>query len=471
MLELSADSIKNMIIVLLLVLIAPFVINCFFAYPQTDDFMCSAIARDMGFFKSQYHWFMTWSGRFTSIALISSNPLVYNWSAGYKLFLVFCMFCLFFSVYTFFNGLTNCALSCREKLIITLSVLFAFFDQMDDVRSGLYWMSGVIPYQVAGALMLYFFALKLQINQNNKSNALFSKCAVLIIAFLLGGTNEIVLVLVLLISSLSTIVTYVLHKKVSPFQAASMIAVVSGSSVGIFAPGNFARLSVYHERMSLFSAVQNSFDITLTSVGVWITSPLTLMLMSMVLFIVVSNHEIKNTFRCYSILYSICTLFVLVFSCFFIPFWCTGKQPENRVLNMIYFLFLIGWTINLAIIFAHFGDYILHLVKKIPFKTGCFVAAIYMIVLFGLGTSNFMLVAKDLFSGASFRYSTEMRYRQTQLTGSDCNNCLLDDIPVTPSSLYFYFLGPNRDYWVNQYYAAYFGKKSVALIKHKLNQH
>jgi hypothetical protein len=132
---------------------------------------------------------------------------------------------------------------------------------------------------------------------------------------------------------------------------------------------------------------------------------------------------------------------------------------------MIYLFFLIGWMINLAINFAHFGETVIRIIKKIPIKQGCIVVVAYMIALFSLGTSNFVLVTKDLLSGDSFRYNAEMLQRESQLINFDKDICTLENIKNTPRSLFFFFIGLDGEYWVNRCYATYFGKKSVTLTK------
>ena len=463
--KLFPESTKKIVIILLIALIAPFVINCFFAYPQTDDFCYSHISRSMGFIKTQYHVYVTWSNRFTSTALLSINPLVYKSLAGYKL--VFAIFILaqLASIFILTDALTKKMLTWQEKLIFALTLLFAFLDQMDDLRSGLYWMAGVITYQVSETLMFLYVALFLFINQDQKNDNLLNKCVAIILAILLGGTNEIVMALVLLITTLFILNSYAVKKIINPFQAATFIAVVTGSSICLFAPGNFNRISEYHDRKNIIITAWNALNSALTSIEVWVTSPMTLILMAMVLFAVTSKPQLRILFGGFKIAISTCLLLLLIFLCFFIPYWATGMYPQNRVLNMIYLFFLIGWMINLAIIFAHYGETILHLINKIPIKTGGIVVAAFMIALFFFGTSNFMLVSKDLLSGESIRYNAQMRQRESQVINSDKDDCTLESITSTPRSLFFYFIGQDKDFWVNGCYAMYFGKKSVVLSK------
>ena len=463
----KAETIKKIVTTLLIFLIFPFIINCFFAYPQTDDFCYSQIARSMGFFKTQYHVYVTWSGRFTSTALLSINPMVYQSLFGYKLVFAALILAQVVSIYLLTDALTEKTLSWEEKLIFALMLLFTHLDQMDDLRSGLYWMAGVVTYQVAETLLFLFIALCLLINQDCKKGSLFNKCVVILLAILLGGTNEIVMVLVLLGTTLLILSSYVVKKIINPFQVATYISVVTGSCVCLLAPGNMNRLSDYHERKNLFITSWNALNSALTSIKVWITSPLTLILMGMVLYAIINKPQLRTLFDGFKIVSSACLLLFMTFLCFFIPYWSTGMYPQNRVINMIYLFFLIGWMINVAIIFAHFGETILHLINKIPVKIGCTVVATFMIVLFSIGTSNFMLVTKDLLSGESFRYNSQMRQRELQIINSIEDNITLENITSTPRSLFFCFIGQDKNNWVNGCYAKYFGKKSAVLLNNK----
>lgn len=465
--KLSPETIKNIVIIVLIALISPFVVNCFFAYPQTDDFCYSQIARSMGFFKAQYHVYVTWSNRYTSTALLSINPLVYKSLAGYKLAFALLILVQLTSIYLLTDAITKKILSWQEKIIFALAMLFAFIDQMDDIRSGLYWMAGVITYQVAETLLFSYIALLMFMRQGSKYDNMLNKCLVIMLAILLGGTNEIVMALTLLITSLVIISSYAEKKFISSFQIVTFMAVIAGSSICLLAPGNFNRMSDYHDRKNIIITAWYALNSSIAPMQVWLTSPLTLILMAMVMFAVISKPQLRILFGGFRIVSSVFLLLLIMFICFFIPYFGTGMYPQNRVVNMIYLFFLIGLIINVAIISAHYGETIQCFMMKIPFKTGCIIVAAFMFVLLTLGTSNFMLVTKDLISGHSFSYYEQMRQRESQVVNSDKDDLTLEEITSTPGSLFFYFIGQDKDYWVNSCYAKYFDKKSVALINNR----
>jgi hypothetical protein len=224
-------------------------------------------------------------------------------------------------------------------------------------------------------------------------------------------------------------------------------------------------MHAYGERRHLLSTAWHTLTSSLASIEVWITSPLTMILMCIVFKAMISKPQLKVQFGNFRIEAAASILLLLIFICFFLPYWSTGMPPQNRVVNMIYLLFLIGWMIILALIFARFGEPIRNFLKIIPKKTAIIIFAAYMIALFSLGTSNFVLVTKDLISGESFLYNAEMQQRTAQIINSGKDECTLENIKSTPRSLFFYFLSYDKDDWINRGYAAYFGKKSIELKK------
>ena len=462
---LSLNSTRIILITLLTILVLPFIINCFFAYPQTDDFCFAHMSYNLGFLKAQYNMFFEWTGRFTSTALLSINPLVYHSLTGYNFTLAFIMLSLFASIFLLTNALIKKAVSWQGKLIFSLTIFFAYLDRIDDIRSAFYWMAGAITYQIALTLLIAYILLLLKIDEDRNNGKLPHKYLAVFIGFFLCGTNEIILVITLIITAYFVVNNYWMNKQLNIFQAAIVTVVTVGGGLGVLAPGNYVRLLKSYERQSIVVTAWYAFKKTLVTVGYWMTSPMTVILMAMILFAAIRMPDIKPIFVRFRIISSLSILFLFTFLCFFIPYWCTGAPPDNRVINMTYLIFLVGWLISCAIIAVRYGEPLVDALKIIPVKTGVVFVVVFMFFLFSIGSSNFSLVAKDLLSGDSFKYNIEMRQRALQITTSDQENCSLKKNSVMPDSLYFYFIGPDKNYWVNSCYAKYFGKKSVIVTK------
>ncbi|UFS69739.1 DUF6056 family protein [Geomonas sp. RF6] len=453
----------HLMVVVLLLAISPFLVNFYFVHPQTDDFAYSAISMEKGFLEAQHHWYTTWTGRFTSSALLSLNPLVFNSITGYKLSLAIVAAAQIAALYLLVAEVTARALSRQQRLIFTLALAFAFLDQMDDIRSGLYWMAGVVTYQVAESLLILYLAALVHIVQGRRDDNLLLKFLTPILGLLLCGTNEIVAVVTLLATALALYHAHAATKAIDRFQVVTVAVVAGGNYLALMAPGNFVRLGQYTQHKPVLVTAVETLRYALPLLQTWATAPVTLILMYMVFSAVTGHPALRQTFRSFRIAGSALSLSVLLFAAFFIPYHSTGAPPQNRVINMIYLFFLIGWLLNVALFSAHFGEKVVALMRRVTFKGSGLVASALIIPLIPLQTSNFALVANDVLSGNSSRYHEELQRRELQVMTSHEETIIVEPLTATPGSLYFYFVSLDGKYWVNKYYAACFGKKSVVL--------
>lgn len=439
MAQTRSDSLKTAALLFLVVLIAPFIVNCFFAYPQTDDFMFSVASRDSGFLKAQYDTYINWSGRFTSTALLSINPLVYGSLTGYRTVFAVVIAAQIASLYLLAGALTRDVLSRRERVLIALALFFAFLDQMNDVRSGLYWMAGVVTYGVAQAMMALWLSLVLLLHQDRHRNTTHLQGGVLLLSLLLGGTNEIALVLTVFGATLFLWFRYRATGRVGLFHVGTLVAALTGGSLAALAPGNFARMSgQYHVQRDLAVVAWDALQASLASMAVWVTTPLALMLMAAVFFAVTGRPRLRAALSGVTVPSALLILFLVMFTSFLVPYWATGSYPQNRVLNMIYFCFLAGWLILVAIIAAGAGEAVVGSIRNVCSRRWGLLTA-GLAALFSIQSSNAVMVSRDLASGLSYRYSKEMEQKQSQLTQDPCDVCTVRDVVNRPASLYFTF--------------------------------
>ena len=133
-----------------LAFILPLALLCLFAHPAADDFPISHTARDWGSYTSVVGYYKCWSARYTSIFLMSVNPLVFGSFFGYKLVPIVLMAGLFFSIRFFLSGLWG-----SRKTILPLAILLSlvFLLSMPDLPGGLYYLGGSLFYQPGNMLL------------------------------------------------------------------------------------------------------------------------------------------------------------------------------------------------------------------------------------------------------------------------------------------------------------------------------
>jgi hypothetical protein len=463
----NVQYVQYLLVVVLIAGILPFLFNSLFDNPWTDDFCYSAMARLRGFWPAQIYWYKFWTGRYFSTALLSVNPLVFGHIWGYKLIPLALVLSLLFSLYFLTDEITAESLRFREKLIFTLMLSFAYFDQMPDVRPGLYWMAGTLTYQASAILLFIFVFVISSIRRLPEKNEILFKIIAAILAVCLPGTNELVLALLFPAFSLFIFLDYRKQHKINPFFVAIFVIVTICTCLSFFAPGNSVRLAQYKEGQSLLFSVKLSLLTTLKSLSVWATTPFVLIMTLVIMLYVCNNSRLVSVWRQVSPFFSLMLLFVTMFISYFTTFWGTGMFPQERVVNLIYLFFLIGWFLNVLIVSTRLNSCFFACLKRIPVKVILFLTVPYLIALFSIGSSNFVLVAGDLIHGTAYRYNKELQQRYARIWADPSPVCQVEVLRNTPRSLFPSDIGYVNEGWINESYAAYFGKRSIALKKER----
>jgi len=449
--------------------ILPFLINSFFTNPAADDFLFAVNANEKGFWQAQWGMFTSWQGRYTSVFLLSTSPLVYGWIWGYKLVPLLILILLFISILFFINAIAYKFMSIKQKVIIVLMILLIYFHRMPSTTWGLFWMSGAINWQMGNIFSLLFFS-SLLTSYNSKLKSKVSKYNILsvIFLFLSIGTNEIVMVLVNGIIIMAILGYYLVNKswdkKLIVFLTISLLF----SSFVIFAPGNTGRMSVNSENGMIIPAILASLKRSISHIGLrFLISPIILFSL---LFLPTMNRIGDYLITTKNKLFQVHPIFVLLGIVFFVPlllfplhFGLGANDPyPQRVIVVIYFYFILAWfyLIQLTIVFLK-NNYKLT-ISKIP--VAVWVALLLFYVLFPIREYTPVRHAyRDLISGRSYVYNQQMKARFDYLTHSDCEDCVVEFIEDPPETICYIWLrlSNNKHSWINQSQAQYFNKKSI----------
>lgn len=463
-LGLPSEARQNVLIALLICSILPFLINGLFSHPWTDDYYYSALARDAGFVKAFRHHYSHFNGRYFSISLVLANPLVYGQLWGYKLIPWALALALFAAVLVLVSSITRGVVALRARLVLTLAVVLVYFDQMPDIRSGLYWMSGSLTYQAGAILLLLFCAALLWLSDPpDRQQSILPAAAAVVLAGCLPGTNEVILFLLFPLLALGFCVDHTRGGRASRRLLVVLAVLGVGASLALLAPGNSSRLATYAGNRNLLVALQQSAEAACTSMMTWATTPSVLVLTLGVVTSTRRDSRLRKVMRGMHPGFAMALLGLLVFACFFPPFWSTGHYPERRVLNIVYLFFLTGWLINAAIIAAH------PRFEKLSFplplsRTVAYPAlTLFLVSLLFLGHSNWLLVTTDLCSGTSSRFDQELRERYARIRLDPQPHHAVSPLQNTPRSLFFADINLTGDSWINQSYADYYGKQSLVL--------
>ena len=154
------------------------------------------------------------------------------------------------------------------------------------------------------------------------------------------------------------------------------------------------------------------------------------------------------------------------------PVYAMGNVGDKRLLNMVYFAYVLLLTLNLI---YWLGWAARRFARPVDDKNGlplstALISIVLMFsllaagVLCGTGLSSVGAVS-TLLSGEAGAYHDHAMRRFELLNDSSPSHVVLEDFPVKPYMLYFDDIQPDAGDWRNVDMATFYGKDSVALAQ------
>lgn len=445
----------SFIMLLCFLVIIPFVVIAYFNQPSGDDFCYIAKAQNLGFWNAQIDWYIGWSGRYLSSAILSLNPLRGENLYIYKLLPVLIIGGLYVSIVNlvslFFERLIK-----KDILKVSAVILAVYLSIMPNISEGVYWFAGSITYQLSNIISVFLFYNIIKLLRFNRVKNLGYA---IVFTILLMGTNETTMVIVDFVLGSIFFYKSISDKKIHYQLLCIALVALLCSLVVALAPGNFVRGGFFPEKHQLFSSVFNSFKSLIISTIKW--SPL---LISLVYLFY--NYLKKNVIGISSKLLNVNPILVLIVICvfslfgFFISYWSMGIPPPSRTVNIMCFYYIIGFIyITLIILF------------KFEMKDKYFVLMnsnikYFLIVLvFGyLGrVSNVRIVYADLLLGRAYEYDLELTERYKVIQSCQSDICQVLKLSNTPATLFVSDITTDAENWRNECYKSYFSEKEIVI--------
>ena len=150
-------SFSNLLLVLGIAGVMPFIINSFYIHPAADDFVFANVAIEKGILGAQVEWYFSITGRYFSTLLLSLSPLVFNWMKGAAIVPISLIILLLVGLFALVKETGFHSISFKTRVIIALLILFCYLHRMPDTGKGLYWLAGAITYQAGNVFTLLYF--------------------------------------------------------------------------------------------------------------------------------------------------------------------------------------------------------------------------------------------------------------------------------------------------------------------------
>ncbi len=466
----QSKSLYIVLSILLLVSIIPLVYISFYSRPSADDFNYSTnvyhyLSNEnyniFGLIKKaievDIHYYNNWQGLYTSAFILALQPSIFGekyYCIGAILLLIISFFCVFYLIKSIFKILKF------DKYYLFLSIfIFVFlFQQLPDIKEGLYWFNGAWNYMPFFFLSLVNIGLCLKylfIKQNNKYLILTS-----LLSFVISGGNHVTSFMNILL--LMVISVYALTKK-KGLICLSLIVAIIGFILMYIAPGTAIR-QAYFTNPSIFDTLKQTFIRSFTFTSQFTTRNCTFYILAIVLFSILVYQ--KDYFKDYHFKYSpIVYLFiawVILCGMLAVPYYAMGGFGQGRVQDAVW----LFETFSITLITIYATWYLLYRYFEVKnIKNDLFLNLLFIGLLLISAywlDCNYMEAFKELTNGQALAFSDAYDERIDKVKNNDDGILYLNSLPE--SNLLKHSDLSSDGYWANSSFMNYYNISEIHLI-------
>jgi hypothetical protein len=220
-----------------------FAVLALFASPSADDFCYAVKARDLGFLSAQREWYTTWSGRYTTSALVSVGTL-HTIDGAYGSAAVLAIVATLAAFFALVSGVIGRRQPLSVRVAVSMAGTVLFLAGLPDIAQTIYWATGSLAYQSGNVALLLLVAVLARVERRGRLAWPVSLLVVALagaLAVFAVGTNEATLICTVAVLASGAVVAGRYGRK-SRFVWAALVGIaVAASVLSLAAPGNRAR--------------------------------------------------------------------------------------------------------------------------------------------------------------------------------------------------------------------------------------
>jgi hypothetical protein len=476
--SLSYKKIFIIYIIILCVLLLPMLIAGMYAVPCADDYsygyeahnvfvetgsVLEALLRGL---KHVGEVYAIWQGTYSAVFLFSIQPAVFGEQlyalTGVIMLSMLTAGCIAVCV-SLFSGVFG--LDKRFSACIGCVCAIACTQLLPSPVQGFYWYNGAIFYTFFYGLSLIAFAFGIKcITEESRASQIW----LCVLCAILGGGNYVTALNCAIIAVSAMILLAIKWDERRKELTVPVIVLLIGFGISIAAPGNSIRQSTVENSPGVFEAILTSFAQCGRYSLRWFSPAFLaiLVLIAPLLWHGAKNSSFAFRFPLLVTLYSYCVLSAM----FCPPIYALGNVGEFRLLNIIFFAFVLLVIIN---IFYWLG----WAAKKFK-KTGSDKKVIILLPLAACAALSLAIVGVSIACGGSFTSAGAIGIlrngeakafhdcaleRLSILRDPDVHDAELEDYPSHPYLLYYDDITADPSDWKNVDMASFYGKDSVIL--------
>ena len=481
---------KRLAVLLVLLVLLPFVVLCFYSHPAADDYADAVQRRKLGFWPMQCDLYFHLTGRvFTSVILTEASPLVLGLLDVYWVVPLLTLVLVLTSLYTLLTVLLGAVWSRATRLLAAAIMLALWLLQNPGVAESVYWFNGLAVYTVPTAVLIFWLAALVRYWQAGSPRACFGWLGlVLLLGTAVLWSNEIIaLPLLAVVGGLWGWEWW----RGGPRRGALALALawfglaLAGS---LLAPGNAARAAIIAVPVSWLWVLGGSMASSAYLLLNWASSgvllfgtalavPALAQLIAALPLALGRLGRLQPT----QLLLAAGGLLALLPVAALPSYWATGGLMPPRARASLYLLFLLGWfaAVLAGLLAARATTWWPALVAyrgRWPLGAAVLLWAGLLLNFatdhnqriahrdLGRASNNAVLAYRDWLSGTAARYDATLRARYRLMRAAPANRrqqVAALSRTARPVSLLFYDITTDSTFVFNADYARYFHQKAV----------
>lgn len=408
---------------------------------------------NLSFYQEQKFYYFNASGRFASTWISSLTDNYYsliNFQSFFAINILLSVLIIFIAVRSFLN-----IKSFFKSFAISILICSIWISGISSIYDTLYMLTSVHTYLFGFYSFILLLVCWKSFMYNTSKQIWYWPWLIVFISVFTIGTNEVSLFYTVFLNIF--LVTYH-YKEVKKRSVLSLILIISITAAifSLLAPANFLRESAYQNDYSFIDLFFIAICSSLFDCMSWIING-HLMLGSIVYLLLIQNISIKNKTNI-SWQYFFSSLLIIIFLGHFLIIFAThGSSLAERVVDLMYFHFLMLWFYGLFLISIQYKS-ILNAISSFSFKNelSFIVIFCFFISLMGNGLGidrnnktydNFISLIKvssnvgkawlTLLSGNAGAYDKAMNLQYDEIGSCRNGTCITKKPDILPIELYF----------------------------------
>lgn len=416
-----------------------------------------------------------WQGLYSSAFLLSLQPAIfgstyYVYSGIIMLTLIIGSivgFCFYFLKHLYKR-------TFLESLTIGMVISFLTIQFMPSCVEGLYWFNGTMNYGFFFCILLLLCCTLIELQSSSsrfKDSLLFVSC--IFEVFVLEGGNHVTALMGVVFVISVFVACYKRNKRKTVCNLIIVCVAIACIYMNVSSPGTVIRqnsLNDISERIGVVKTIIASIEEAAYNIGTWlglkeiVLTVFCLPILFPMITYIRENYRFKFRYPAVVIILSVAWLAIMYCP----PFYAMNWPGSGRLINVVWYCFVILWFINIIYILGWLQENILKDVNlKIEilnwkYLSTVVVLSIAMLLCYGKESWGYKAFI-ELYLGGPQIYAEEFLEREKKILSSKGEDVEVSAYSVKPELIYFDDIVEDKNDWRNQAVSAYYGLKSIKI--------